>query len=117
MAKRSDKSLELEIRQRGAGSVVYVRGSAGMSEADKLRCALETLTRLKASPIVLDLTDMDFICSAGLGAIIYGHLKGRHYQGQIKLVNPCPAVHQLLETTRLTKLFTLYDSVEEALRQ
>ena len=117
MAERSDRSLELEAQQRGAASVVYVRGSAGMSEAEKLRGALETLTRQKASPIVLELTDMDFICSAGLGAIIYGHLKCRHYQGQIKLVSPRPAVRELLETTRLTKLFTLYDSVEDALGQ
>ena len=64
---------------------------------------------------MLDLHEMDFICSLGLGAIINGHLKSRHHQGQIRLVGPVPPVRELLETTRLTKLFGIYDSVEQAL--
>ena len=67
--------------------------------------------------IVLDLGQMDFICSLGLGAIITGHLKCRHHQGQIRLVNPTEQVRELLETTRLTKLFTVYETVEQALPQ
>jgi len=52
---------------------------------------------------------------AGLGAIIAGHARCRHHHGQIKLVAPSRPVRDLLETTRLTKLFPIYDSVEAAL--
>jgi len=66
--------------------------------------------------IVLDLSEMDFICSVGLGAIIIGHHKSRRHDGEIRLVNPQPAVRRLLEATRLTKLFPLYAGVEDAVK-
>jgi anti-sigma B factor antagonist len=86
-----------------------------MDAAEKLRLKLEELAAKGAPVIVVDLSGMDFICSLGLGAIISGHLKCRHHNGQIKLVNPQQAVMQLLETTRLTKLFPIYSSVDQAL--
>jgi len=107
--------LRLSVRQVGSAMVLGVRGSAGMDAAEKLRLKLEELAAKQAPVIVVDLSGMDFICSLGLGAIISGHLKCRHHNGQIKLVNPQQAVMQLLETTRLTKLFPIYSSVDQAL--
>jgi anti-anti-sigma regulatory factor len=51
----------------------------------------------------------------GLGAIIAGHLRARRHNGEIRLARPQPAVMQLLETTRLTKLFCVYSGVDDAL--
>ncbi|HAU38097.1 MAG TPA: hypothetical protein DCX07_10335 [Phycisphaerales bacterium] len=112
----SRKPLAMDVRQIGGATVVTVNGSAGMSEAERMRAALERLAADRTPVIVLDLSRMDFICSTGLGAIIAGHLKCRHHAGQIRLVNPQPAVKQLLETTRLTKLFPIYRTVEQAVR-
>ena len=115
MSENSHKDLTLKMHQVGSATVVRVCGSAGIDEADKLRRELEKLAAEETPLIVLDLSDMEFICSQGLGAIITGHLKCRHHKGQIKLVNPRPAVRQLLETTRLTKLFPVYATVEQAI--
>jgi anti-sigma B factor antagonist len=116
MGESTIQPLRLTVREVGSVAVVGVRGSAGMEAADKLRVKLEELAVKEVPIIVLDLKDMDFICSLGLGAIISGHLKCRHHNGQIRLVNPQPAVLQLLETTRLTKLFPIYTSVDDAVR-
>jgi len=105
----------MELRQEGSTAVIRVHGSADMNDADKMRQMLEDLSDRKTTPIVLDLSDMDFICSAGLGAIISAHLKSRDYKGQILLVSPQKSVRDLLETTRLTKLFPIFDSVPQAL--
>ena len=115
MSRKVDRPLEIEIRAAGAGTVIQVHGSATMNEADKMRQVLEDLAARHVTPIVLDMTDLDFICSTGLGAIIDGHLKARPYEGQIRLVNPQPSVRELLETTRLTTLFPVFPSVETAL--
>jgi anti-sigma B factor antagonist len=106
--------LELDVESRGEATVVAVRGSAGMQDADRLRSALEELAEKKVPVIVLDLSGMDFICSLGLGAIINGHLKSRHHKGQIRLVNPQKPIRDLLETTRLTRLFPIYADVDQA---
>ena len=114
MAHEQQERLRLELRETGSMAVVGIHGSAGMDEADTIRIQLEELTAKHVPLIILDLSDMDFISSLGLGAIIAGHLKTRHYEGEIRLVNPQPAVRRLLETTRLTKLFPLYASLDMA---
>jgi len=113
---RSQKRLNLDVRRERDCAVVRVSGSAGMSEAEPMRLRLEELADSRIPVIVLDLTEMDFICSAGLAAIISAHLRSRHHRGQIKLVNPQPAVKDLLELTRLTKLFPVHETLDQALR-
>jgi len=116
MASKDDKSLSLEVEETPQAAVVHLQGSASMNEADRIRSALSALAEKRIQMIVLDLGQMDFICSAGLGAIISAHLKSRHHSGQIRLANPQPAVMKLLETTRLTKLFPVFADVEQAIR-
>lgn len=113
---QAGSELALEVKTEGPAVVVRVCGSAGMREAEQMRSALEELAAAQPPLIVLDLTAMDFICSMGLGAIIQSHLRSRHHHGQVRLVNPQPAVQDLLETTRLNKLFQIYSSVEQAIR-
>ena len=112
-----NRPLRLDITRRDDAAVVKVSGSVTISQAERLRETLEQLAAERVPVMVLDLEAMDFICSLGLGAVISGHLKCRHHRGQIKLVKPVPAVRELLETTRLTKLFGIHDSVQEALPQ
>ena len=117
MTTSGNKPLRLGVERQGTAAVVKVAGSVSISDADRLRQQIEALAAEQVSVIVLDLGEMDFICSLGLGAIISGHLRCRHHHGQIKLVNPTAPVRDLLETTRLTKLFGIYESVKVALPQ
>jgi anti-sigma B factor antagonist len=115
MTPTEHKPFVLTVQRHGRSAVLKISGSVSITEADPLREQIEQLVAEQVPVIVLDISEMDFICSLGLGAIISGHLKCRHHCGQIKIVRPSPAVRELLETTRLTKLFGLYDSVEDAL--
>jgi len=115
MGHKPDRPLKMDVRREGCAAVVVVHGSAGMNEAEKMRLVLQDLAAQKRTPIVLDLSDMDFICSEGLGAIICGYLKSRHHNGRIGLVNPQPMVCELLEATRLTRLLDVFSTVEQAL--
>ena len=109
------KPLRMNVTRRDDAVVLTVVGSVSMTDTDRLQEKLVELAAERVAVIVLDLKEMDFICSVGLGAIIVGHLKCRHHAGQVRLVSPVPSVRELLETTRLTKLFDIYDSIEEAL--
>lgn len=113
MSEDADNPLELATREQGRARIVRVLGSVSLDEADRFRHALEELAAA-AVLLVLDLSEMDFICSTGLGAIIAMHQKLRGVSGDVKLVNPQPAIRQMLEATRLTKLFGIYASVEDA---
>ncbi len=111
------KPFRMNVTTRDNAIVLVVAGSVSMTDADRLQEKLVELAAERVAVIVLDLKEMNFICSVGLGAIIVGYLKCRHHAGQIRLVSPVPSVRELLETTRLTKLFDIYDSIEDALAE
>ena len=115
--KDADKPLKFKVKQTSDAAVVKVSGPAGIAEAEKLRRKLMKIVDKKTPLIVIDMSEMDFISSVGLGAIISAHLKCRYYGGRIRLAGPTPAVAQLLETTRLTKLFPIYPDVARALSE
>ena len=117
MSETSGNPLRLETEDMDSTVVVRISGSVTIQDAESLQKELGELTLRKVPVIVLDLSGMDFICSTGLGAIILAYLRTRAHEGQIRLVNPQPAVLRLLETTRLTKLFPLYSSVAQATAQ
>ena len=115
MVEESEKTLQVEAEQRGPVLIVTIKGSVGIVEAETLGRKLEELAAKQLPTMVLDLSEMDFICSSGLGAIISAYLKSRRHNGETRLVNPVPPVRELLETTRLTKLFPIYESLAEAI--
>lgn len=69
MAGESANQLEMEVQRLSTATVVR-SGSAGMREADYLRDQLELLAESAVAMIVLDLAELEFISSAGLGAIL-----------------------------------------------
>ena len=117
MKKASKNPLKLKTETTDSGIILYVSGSVGIADSEKLKSKLVELAEKKTETIVLELSKMGFICSTGLGAIISGHLKCRQHNGRIRLVNPAPPVRKLLEMTHLTKIFDIFPGVEQALEK
>jgi anti-anti-sigma factor len=115
MAPEVRKPLQVEVERTPLAVHVRIVGSASMDQAHRLQERLEELVAHRDPLIVLDLSGMDFISSMGLGAIIAGYLRARRHDGEVRLAAPRPAVYQLLETTRLTKLFGVFPTVQEAI--
>jgi anti-sigma B factor antagonist len=63
--------------------------------------------------IVLDLSEVTFIDSSGLGALI-GSLKAVGTDGELVLCGARDAVVNMLKLTRMDKVFHIFDTVEEA---
>ncbi len=115
MASESAGELDMDVERLGSAAVVRVRGSAGMEEADRFRRQLEELAEQPIAIIALDLAGLEFISSAGLGALISAHKKASPHDGRIRLVNPQPLILRVLEMTRLTSVFEVFGTLEEAL--
>jgi len=107
--------LHLKVDHRGDAIVAKLSGSAHMEDTSELQDKLVALVDEHPKQLIIDLTDLNFISSVGLGGIIAAHLRSRHNKGVVKLVSPQSTIMDLLEVTRLTKLFDIYDSVDSAL--
>jgi anti-sigma B factor antagonist len=57
--------------------------------------------------VEIDLSQMMFIDSCGLGALIALHKTVCARQGQVRLLNPTPPVRQILELTRMQRIFEI----------
>ena len=111
----AEGNLRVTLRRFPHVAVVKLCGSAEMGEVESLRKLLGTVAEEHVQTLVLDLSDLSFIGSPGIAAIVCCHLRMRRYHGQIRVAGPQPAVLDVLERIRLTDLFGIYASVEQAL--
>ncbi len=93
--------------------MVKLVGSADMSEANALRNQLEPLVLGGKRDLILDLENLEFICSLGLGTMIHLHTLCREQGGNLGILNPQPQVRKVFKTTCLDQLFLIGTSYEE----
>jgi len=108
-------ALLLENKQ-GVG-LVTLSGSLDASNAETFR--QQTGSWLEATPllkrVVVDLGEVNFMDSAGLGTLIGLHKRVAVRDGHLRLARPRPNVKLVLEITRANKIFPICTTVAEAL--
>jgi anti-sigma B factor antagonist len=65
--------------------------------------------------IVIDLSSVDYIDSGGLGILVALHIAAKNRGGDIKLVSPGQRVQRVLGETKLNTVFSIYETVDDAL--
>jgi anti-anti-sigma factor len=107
--------LTLETHCLPRGVLVKVAGSVGVTEAEVLRTRLAEVASGGELNILIDLSQMDFISSPGLTVLLKLAQRARTWEGAVKLLNPRPMIRDLLNRTRLTEIFPVYATAEEAM--
>ena len=108
MKKSSNSVSMVTIREVNGPVVAYVVGRIALAEGTLLlRDTVQDFLRRGSDQIVLDLSDVDFIDSAGLGELVRSHAAVRSRGGQLKLVNPSANVCDLLKITKLDQVFDI----------
>lgn len=93
-----------------------LRGEIGTETVNQLKDKMEAIVNEGKNRLVMDFSDVSYLNSMGLG-VIAGTLKRvKKENGDLKLLNLSPAVRELLELTRLTKVFEIFDSEESAIK-
>jgi anti-sigma B factor antagonist len=111
--KEPEQIMALRATHRDAGpsTVVDLSGKITLGEGSALlRKTVRGLLDDKRTHIVLNLADVDYIDSSGIGELVsaYTTVKGRG--GDLKLLHLTKKVHDLLQ---LTKLYTVFDVYTE----
>jgi len=109
-----DQAFGLRVERWDRGAVVYATGSCTMEVAHRLGETIREVADEKRPLILLDLSNLEFIESTGLGGIVSGYLRVRRYKGEVRIVAPCPSIRHVLEVTRLTHLFPVFETLEMA---
>jgi len=110
-------SLKANVRQSGDVSLVDLAGRITLGEGSGLvRSTIKELVNSGHKNILLNLKDVSYLDSAGLGELVGAYASVTYAEGNIKLLNPQAKVHDLLQITKLYTVFQAFDDEQEALR-
>ena len=108
--------LSLNHRKEGAHTVLEVGGEVDVYTAPKLREQLVELVGAGHYDIIVDMTKVEFLDSTGLGVLVGGLKRVRAHEGSLVLVCNQERIVKIFRITGLTKVFGIYDSLDEALQ-
>jgi anti-sigma B factor antagonist len=108
--------MKLKAKEIKGVTVIELDGNVvGGPDASALNDFLHKLVSEGKNHIVIDLKSVSFINSSGLGMLIGGLTTIRHSGGELKLARASKKVENLLEMTKLLKVFDLHKNVNNAI--
>ena len=102
--------LMLETEKKSSETIVRATGRVTSSTAAMLENTLRDLVS-DSERVVLDLTQVDYIDSSGLGALVSAYMHARRTNCDLEIANPKQRVRDLFSRSGLAKVFA---SVQEA---
>jgi anti-sigma B factor antagonist len=108
--------LSLDHRTEGDHTVLNVGGEVDVYTAPKLRERLVELVGEGHYKLIVDMTKVEFLDSTGLGVLVGGLKRVRAHEGTLALVCNQERILKIFRITGLTKVFPIYDTLEEALQ-
>ena len=107
MKEEQNVSLKATVRQVDSVTVVDVSGRITLGEDCKhLREVIRGQLAKNHKNLLLNLADVTYIDSSGIGELVSAYTAISNQGGQLKLLNLTRKVHDLLQ---ITKLYTVFD--------
>jgi anti-sigma B factor antagonist len=107
-------SVEIDVSERDDHAVVKVRGEVDLTSSSRLREALVDLTEVSEPKLVVDLEEVGFIDSTGIGVLVGGVKRARNHGGDLSLVCTQRRILKVLEITGLVQVFEVHSSLADA---
>lgn len=109
--------MQIEERVVGEVTVLDLKGKITLGEGDEaLKDKINSLILQDRKRILLNLADVPYIDSAGLGEVVRTYTTVSRQGGQLKLVNLTKRITDLLMITKLLTVFETFDEEQEALQ-
>jgi anti-sigma B factor antagonist len=100
-------SMKVSTRQVDGVTILDLSGRITLGEGSvQLRDAVRDLLTKGQKQILLNLADVNYIDSSGIGELVSAYTTVRNQGGELKLLNLTKKVHDLLQ---ITKLYTVFD--------
>ncbi|KAA0895085.1 STAS domain-containing protein [Oryzomonas japonica] len=108
--------MQLKIEENGAVRVIYVKEERlDAHNSDELKAELNRLFDSGTKDLLIDLKEVRFIDSSGLGVLVSGFKNASARQGSLKLSALQSQVKSMFELTRLHRVFDIFPTVDDAL--
>ncbi|UCC45074.1 MAG: STAS domain-containing protein [Candidatus Zixiibacteriota bacterium] len=109
--------MRLSDREQDGVIILEPKGKImGGPDASLLHDKLYEFIEQDKKQVVIDLSQVDWMNSTGLGILISGYTTLRNTEGELKLANVTDKIQSLLTITKLVTVFEAYETVDEAVK-
>ena len=107
--------MEYSKREESGAQVVSFKGDIDLQSSPEVRKVLISAVD-EGSTVLVDLSGVDYIDSSGVASMLESFQNARKKNQEYVLVSVSDAAMRVLQLARLDKVFTISDSVEDALK-
>ena len=109
--------MQITERQVGDVMILDLKGKITLGEGDELlKDKVNSLVNQGRRKIVLNLAEVPYLDSAGLGEVVRAYTTVSRQSGSLKLLNLTKRITDLLSITKLLTVFDTFDAEDEAIR-
>jgi anti-sigma B factor antagonist len=109
--------MDIKTRQTGSATIVDVTGDITLYNSPEVRkVVLDLLKEKKVKRVIMNLTSVRYIDSAGVASLVEGLKVSRDLKSTFALFGLSRTAREVLELTRLIKVFEVYDDEAGALQ-
>ena len=107
--------LRIDESHSGNATIVSLKGRLDASSSPSAETALSRLIESGERQIVVDMSELDYISSAGLRVMLASLKRLRDDSGRLVLVGLKPQIQNVFEIAGFQRIFTIYLTAEEAI--
>jgi len=108
--------MKIETRTVGDVTVLDCSGKITLGEGTMaIRNTVKDVLKSGGKKIVLNLSDVNYIDSSGIGELVSSYTTVTNQGGHLKLVNLTKKIQELLAITKLLTVFQVFDSEQAAI--
>lgn len=109
--------MQIDERTKGDVTIVKIDGDITLNKGGDvlLKDKIQSLLQQGHKKLLLDLGDVSYVDSAGLGQLVQVHATSRNHGGTLKILNLTKRLKDLLVVTKLLTVFDTYDNEAEAM--
>ncbi|KGX90578.1 positive regulator of sigma-B activity [Pontibacillus halophilus JSM 076056 = DSM 19796] len=102
-------NLTIDVANKENENIVSLSGEIDAYTAPKLKETLLPLTKGENTVVTVDLAEVNYMDSTGLGVFISALKSTKETNSELKLINPNDRVMRLFEITGLTEIINIQD--------
>lgn len=108
-------AIRMTARRRGGVVILETSGRVTLGDGSStLRRTIRELAESGSKHIVLDMAEVDYMDSSGLGELVASHTTVVSMGGRLKLLNVSPRLRKLLEIMHVDNTFETFDHEDTA---
>lgn len=108
--------MEISARRMDKTTILDISGDIDLAHSSEVRRIILLEFREKRTPrVILNLLKVNYIDSSGVASLVEGLKASRDVGSRLILFGLSPIAHEVLQLSRLLKIFEIYDTEEQAL--